>query len=296
MPLTPIHALFSAARRGGYALGYFESWNLESLNGTIDAAEQTRSPVIIGFNGEFLTHPGRLAHERIAWYGALGLAAAANASVPVGFIFNECASDEDVRLAATCGFNLVMLADPEASYADYTRRVAALVQHAHAHGAAVEAEIGELPIGATGSLDSGHSSVTDPELAARFVAATGIDLLSVSIGNVHALVSGDHPLNLDHLAEIRKKVDICLGLHGGTGIPASSLKEAIRFGITKVAYGTYLKQHYLAALRKALGSNEINPHKLLGEGGDEDVMVAGRLAVRDAILERIDTLGCCGRA
>jgi ketose-bisphosphate aldolase len=296
MPLKPIPELFAAARRDGYALGYFESWNLESLNGVIDAAEATRSPVIIGFNGEFLTHPGRLVEERIAWYAALGLAAAANASVPVGFIFNECASDQHVRLAVTCGFNLVMLADPEASYEDYTRRVAAITQFAHARGAAVEAEIGELPTGFTGSLVTEHSSLTDPELAARFVAATGIDLLSVSIGNVHALVSGDHLLNLDHLAEIRKKVDICLGLHGGTGIPATSLREAIRFGITKVAYGTYLKQHYLVAVRKALGTAEVNPHKLLGEGGDEDVLVAGRLAVRNAILERIEILGCCGRA
>ncbi len=296
MPLQPINELFAAARSGGYALGYFESWNLESLNGVIDAAEQTRSPVIIGFNGEHLTRPGRLVHERIQWYGALGKAAAESASVPVGFIFNECASDESVRLAATAGFNLVMLADPEASYTDYTRRVADIVTFAHAHGAAVEAEIGELPVGSTGSLDTGHSSLTDPQLAAQFVRATGIDLLSVSIGNVHALVSGDHPLNLDHLAKIRKQVDIHLGLHGGTGIPASSLREAIRYGITKVAYGTYLKQHYLAAVRQALGTDEINPHKLLGEGGPEDVMVAGRLAVREAILERIEVLGCCGRA
>ena len=76
MPLEPIGDLMRRAVGGGYALGYFESWNLESLQGVIDAAEETRSPIIIGFNGDFLSRPDRLARERLAWYGALGVAAA----------------------------------------------------------------------------------------------------------------------------------------------------------------------------------------------------------------------------
>jgi len=98
------------------------------------------------------------------------------------------------------------------------------------------------------------------------------------------------------LVGIRKRVDIPLGLHGGTGIAPDSLREAIRLGVNKVAYGTCLKLRYLAALRKALGDTETNPHRLLGLGGTEDVMVAGRQAVRDAVLERIELLGCCGKA
>ena len=296
MPLRPVPELFAAARAGGYALGYFESWNLESLQGIIDAAEQTRSPLIIGFNGEFLTGPQRLAAERIAWYGALGRAAAESASVPCGLLFNECPHDQAVWQAAQSGFNLVMLVDPEASYENYARRVADLVEFAHRQGVAVEAEIDELPVGSTGELDSTHSSLTDPDLAARFVAATQVDILSVSVGNIHILLDGEQALDLDRLAEIHRRVGIPLGLHGGSGIPADSLRQAISMGVVKVAYGTYVKQRYLAAVRKALGSTEVNPHLLLGMGGVEDVLVAGRLAVRDAILERIEFLGCCGRA
>jgi ketose-bisphosphate aldolase len=296
MPLSSIPKLLAAARAGGYALGYFESWNLESLQGVIDAAERTRSPVIVGFNGEFLTHPQRVAAERIRWHAALGRAAAESARVPCGLIFNECPRDRFVKQAVTAGFNLVMLADPGAPYEDYVRRVAGLAKFAHRWGAAVEAEIDELPIGTSGEINTEHSSLTDPALAARFVAATGIDLLSISIGNVHVLMHGEQPLDLERLAQIRQRVDVPLGLHGGTGVPAASLREAIRMGITKVAYGTYLKQRYLAALRKALDSSEINPHELLGMGGPHDVLVAGRLAVREAVLERIELLGCCGRA
>ncbi len=296
MPLTPIPQLFSAALQGQYALGYFESWNFESLQGVIDAAEETRSPVMLGFNGEFLTHPGRLAQERLAWYAALGRAAAESATVPCGLIFNECPDDADVRQAVNAGFNLVMLADPAASLDDYTLRVSRLVQFAHAHGAAVEAEIGELPNAASGEIIMTHASWTDPVLAARFVHATGIDLLSVSVGNVHILAQGQRELDLDLLAEIHQRTGTPLGLHGGTGIALESLRKAVRLGVTKVAYGTYLKQRYLAAVRKALEIEEQNPHKLLGMGASEDVMVAGRLAVREAVLERIEVLGCCGRA
>ena len=294
MPLEPIGKLLQSARAGGYALGYFESWNLESLQGVIEAAESVRAPIIIGFNGEFLSRPQRRAVERLSWYAALGVAAAQSAQVPCGFIFNECPNDEWVRAAATAGFNLVMPADPAASYEDYERRVKAITAHAHKHGAAVEAEIGILPCGASGTVGV-DGDMTDPELAARFVAATGVDLLAVSVGNVHIKLAGRQDLDLDRLEQIHRRVAIPLVLHGGTGIATDSLRAAIARGVAKVNYGTYLKQRTLAAVRKALKNDIANPHELLGLGGDHDVMVVGRHAVRDAVLERIETLGCCGR-
>ena len=294
MPLEPIGKLMQAARAGGYAVGYFESWNLESLQGVIEAAESVRAPIIIGFNGDFLSRPERHAVERLSWYAALGLAAAQSAQVPCSFIFNECPNDEWVRAAATAGFNLVMPADPAAPYEDYERRVKTITAHAHRHGAAVEAEIGTLPCGASGTVGA-DGDMTDPELAARFVTATGVDLLAVSVGNVHIKLSGRQELNLDRLEQIHRRVTIPLVLHGGTGIATDSLRAAITHGVAKVNYGTYLKQRTLAAVRKALQSDVANPHELLGLGGDHDVMVAGRHAVRDAVLERIETLGCCGR-
>ena len=295
MPLESIANLINGCREGGYAVGYFESWNLESLQGVLDAAEQTRSPIIIGFNGEFLSHDGRLVAERLTLYGALGVAAAQSARVPCGLIFNECPNDQWIRRAAACGFNLVMPADPLALHESYTSRVRQLVAHCHALGVAVEAEIGELPCGASGRVE-GASRLTDPEVAARFADQTGVDLLAVSAGNIHIHMSGEQDLDLDHLALLRRRVSVPLVLHGGTGISATSLQEAIRLGVTKVNYGTYLKQDYLRAVRRALSREVVNPHEVLGMGGSDDVMVAGREAVRDAVLERIELLGCCGKA
>jgi ketose-bisphosphate aldolase len=294
MPLTPINELVQNARQQRYALGYFESWNLESLQGVLDAAESTRSPIIIGFNGEFLSRPGRQRSERLECYAGLGKAAASSASVPCGLIFNECPDDGWIRNAVLAGFNLVMPADPLATDQDYGRRVAALTEFAHRHSVAVEAEIGRLPSGLAAAPD--HSSLTDPELAARFVRETGVDLLAVSVGNVHVLTKGEQDLDLDRLSRICLRVARPLVLHGGTGISANSLRKAIALGVAKVNYGTYLKQRYLNAVRTSVGADLDNPHELFGMGGDCDVMVAGRLAVCNAVLERIDLLGCCGKA
>lgn len=298
MPLEAIGPMMRRALEGGYAVGYFESWNFESLQGAVDAAEETRSPIILGFNGDFLSRPDRLAAERLAWYGALGRAAAESASVPCGLIFNECPRDDWVRSAISSGFfNLVMPADPEAPPEESSRRVAELARLAHARGVAVEAEVGELPCGVEGEhAGQGHGAPTDPGAAAAFVEATGVDLLAVSVGNVHIRTRGEQGLDLELLAEIRRRVPVPLVLHGGTGIAADSLREAIALGVAKVNYGTYIKQRYLKAVREALGRNPEDPHRLLGIGGPDDVLVAGRLAVRDAVLERIGLLGCCGKA
>jgi ketose-bisphosphate aldolase len=296
VPLQTTMELIGRARAGGYAVGYFESWNLESLQGVIDAAEETRSPALIGFNGEFLSHAGRRAAERLDWYAALGRAAAQSARVPCALIFNECADDAWVRAAVDAGFSQVMPDDPDAAPRAFERRVAALARYAHDKGAAIEAEVGRLTTGARGVLQDGAQVLTDPGEAARFVADTGIDILAVSIGNVHVLLDGREPLDLERLAALRARVDTPFDLHGGSGIPAECIREAVRLGVAKVCYGTYVKQRYLEALRRGLAMDESNPHKRLGYGGDEDLLTAGRLAVKAAVLERIGDLGCCGRA
>lgn len=290
MPLEPVRDMMKAARKGGYAIGYFESWNFESLEGVIDAAESARAPIIIGFNGEFLSRAGRVAKEPLSWYAALARAAAESARVPCSFIFNECADDTWVKRAIAAGFPLVMPADPDAPAANYRQRVRDLARLAHAKGACVEAELGTLPNGV------GHAAhdagMTDPQDAADFVEFTGCDLLAVSVGNVHIKLRGSSDLDLAQLGRIHERVSLPLVLHGGTGISARSLRGAIKLGVAKVNYGTYLKQRYLTAVRAALRSSEPNPHELLGIGGKRDVMTIGRRAVRDAVLERLPLLGC----
>ncbi|MBN8591996.1 MAG: class II fructose-bisphosphate aldolase [Anaerolineae bacterium] len=292
MPLVPIAKLMSAAQVGGYAVGYFESWNIESLLGVIDAAEMAESPLIIGFNGEFMSNPERIAPERLEWLGALGRTAAEHSSIPCSFIFNECPSDDWVRRAVTAGFNLVMPVPAEGeSDSAYVHRTRNIVAFAHDHGVAVEAELGTLPFGTTSG-----GEVTDPQQAAAFIAETGVDLLAISAGNVHVLQQGRRTLDLERITALCAVSKVPLVLHGGTGIDDDSLRQAIQLGVAKVNYGTVLKQAYLRAVRTALDTHEANPHELLGMGGIPDVMVASRHAVRDAVLDKMQILGCIGRA
>jgi ketose-bisphosphate aldolase len=295
VPLESAVELLNHARRHRYAVGYFESWDLASLEGVIDAAEQSKSPIIVGFNGEFLAHSDRALTTRLELYGTLGRAAAEAARVPCAVMFNECPVDAWVHRATGCGFNLVMLADAGATQANLTHRVADLVQVAHPRGVAVEAELGELPCGAADHATT-TSSLTDPAEAVAFVRDTGIDMLAVSAGNVHILLDGRHDLDLAHLAAISRAVEVPLVLHGGSGIADRSLREAILLGIAKVNYGTYLKQRCVAAIRQAVTNADANPHHVLGDGGDGDLMVIVRRAVRDAVIERIGLLACCGKA
>jgi fructose/tagatose bisphosphate aldolase len=286
MALESISRLMQHARHHDYAVGYFESWSLESVQGVIDAAEATRSPVIIGFNGEWLAEREGASAQELRLYGALGRAAAGEAGVPVGFIFNECPNDAWVELAIGAGFNLVMPADAEAPLVDYTRRVKRLTGLAHNCQVAVEADFEADDLDATAYGEG----------AAHFVAETGVDLLAVSVGNEEIKLEGRAPLDLDRLESVGRRIDIPMVLHGGTGIADDSIKAAIHLGVRKINYGTYMKQKYLRVIRDALAIDEPNPHALLGDGSRTDLMVIGRQVVRDAVLERIDLLGCCGKA
>ena len=293
MSLVCVETLFERAVAQKYAIGYFESWNFESLQGVLDAAEQTRSPVVIGFNGELISRPDRLVAERLSLYGNTGKGAAEAASVPCGFILNECTRDDWTIRAIDEGFNLIMPIDGDTNYGDYVKRTARITELAHQRGVAVEGEVGELPDASDANQEG---SSTDPDQAADFVSQTNVDLLAVSVGNIHCHSAGSKGLDLGLLEKIRRRVRIPLVLHGGTGIDGDSLQEAIALGAAKVNYGTYLKLAYLDAVRRTLDTECPDPHRVLGFGGEEDVMVAGRHAVRNAVLERIHLLGCCGKA
>jgi len=87
----------------------------------------------------------------------------------------------------------------------------------------------------------------------------------VSVGNVHVKVDGTQDLDLGRLAEIHRQVKLPLVLHGGTGISACSLRQAISLGVAKVNYETYLRQSYPRAVRGALDREGLDPHRVLGQ-------------------------------
>jgi ketose-bisphosphate aldolase len=293
MPLASMTDLLAGAVAGGYSLCYCESWNLESLQGVLEAAEELGSPVVAGFNGGFLMHSERSRPERLAYYGCLA-AAVAVSSVPVAFLLNETDDLAQIEEGIGRGFNAVMVENAALGQAEYLQRVQEVVEMARANDASVEAQLGHLPNG----WDSGNGGeITDAARARAFVEETGVDALGVSVGNVHILTRGKAAIDLDSLKKIHDAVDIPLVIHGGTGFPAEHAADAIALGVAKFNFGTNLKQAYLRAVRAALGAyaEPMNPHHFLGMGGEKDIMVAGRNAVKQKAKELILTYGYAGR-
>lgn len=292
MPLTSMAELLEAARRGGYAIGYFEAWDSYSLDAVLRAAEEENAPVILGF-GCLLVDQAWLDRGGIEILGAIGRSAAARSTVPVALLLNECHTLPQALRGIEAGFNAVML------HSDDVAMVAELVKAAHRRGVTVEGEIGMLPDGdAGGRVDASRASVTEPEAAAAYLAAAAVDCLAVSFGNVHTLEGAVAKVDLDQLAAIRACVDVPLVVHGGTGFPAEAIPGAIERGVAKFNVGTALKRAYLQGLREALAgvSPEASPHDVVGSHRSADLQAAAMKAVVAVVRELIRAYGGSGRA
>jgi len=295
MPLESMTNLMLDARRRNYAVCYCEAWNIESFEGVLEAAEETDSPIIAGFNGGFLMHPQRTRPESLALYAGLGQALAA-ISVPVAFLLNETDDLAQIRYGIELGFNSVMVESDHLDSADYLQVVKETVQIAHSRGVSVEAQVGRLPyLGDRGEL---QGQMTDPAVAKRFVQETEVGALGISIGNVHVLTKGQASIDLESLARIHELIEIPLVVHGGTGFPLQLAADAIRFGVAKFNFGTALKQAYLQAIDQGLKAYSAgsDPHPFLGIGGNKDIMVAGREAVKKKVKELLAATGSAGKA
>ena len=294
MPLTSFGELMTDAQRGGYAVGYFESWNLESLLAVCDAAEATHSPVLLGFSGIYLTHPARVVHEPISLYATLGLEAIRGLSVPACLVFNESPNLEWVLDAIRNGFGLVMFSDETLDYNAQVRRVRQVVQSAHEVGVAVEGEATALP-GVGGELtalpDDLH--LTDPEHARDFIERTGVDAFAVNVGQAHLHGRKRVRLNLTRLTELKQAVKVPMVLHGATSVDRHDLQEAIRLGVSKINLGSALKRTYFDALRQATDQtgDDYNPYDVIGSGLAEDVLTTARLALQKTVEDWMRLFG-----
>ncbi len=281
------------AENGGYAVGYFESWNLESLQAVIEAAEELRSPVIVGFSGMHIPDARRSVDERLEIYAAMGLAACKTSSVATAMIFNECPHTEWLEKAVALGFNIVMFADETLTTQQLWRRVRETVVMAGGR-AAVEGEINALPGVAEGlATKPAALSLTGPDEAARFVEQTEVDSLAVSLGQAHLHGRDKLELDLDRLAAIRGRVGVPLVLHGATSVDDGSIQAGIRIGLRKINVGSALRRAFFAGVKSKIAQvgEDYNPYEVLGSGRGDDLMLAGKLAMKSVVKEKLLLFG-----
>ena len=294
MSLVNAKNLLNDARERNYCVGYFESWDLESTLAVVRAAEKLKSPVMIGFCGEYLSNPERAYREDLFLYGMMLRRIAETATVPVATLLNECRDFDCALRGIAAGFGMVMFVDDEMPVAEYTSFQRKLVEFAHACDIAVEAEVGALPTASQGSGAKQGGQNTDVNLASQFVKDTGIDALSVAVGNVHLLEGAKAQLDLDLLASINKKVDIPLVLHGGTGIDKAIFKDAIKCGVAKVNIGAGLKRAAINVYKDCFVQpdlDKLNPNTILGNGSKTDIQQRAAEAILETVVSFIKAFG-----
>lgn len=279
--LTTPQKLFKKAKEGGYAIGAFNTSNLEITKAIIEIAEELKSPVIIETSEreiDFLSPEIAAAEVREL---------AQNVKVPIVLHLDHGHSFEKAKSAICAGYTSVHLDGSSLEYEDNVAVTKKVVQFAHGSSISVEGEIGHI----TGSSESHNQEIkispdtlTDPEEAAKFVGETEVDILAVAIGNIHGVYKNLPQLDFDRLKEIKGKVHSFFSLHGGSGIPKNQIKKAISLGIVKINVNTEIRMAFHDGILHEFqkNPNEVVPYKYFP---------AGTQAVKKVVEQKIRLFG-----
>ncbi len=238
----------------------FNVANLEMAQGVVSAARSLNCPVIIQFNRGGLAHIGgassALPYSDRAIQG-IPIAAAAvsllakRETIPVALHLDHADTIDELDEAIGCGFTSLMFDGSTHDLPTHIKLAKEARRISRRAGVPLEAELGHVS-GCEEGVTIDQSSLTDPEDAIGFVEATEIDMLAVSIGNVHGNTPAGATLDFFRLEKIRSVVDVPLVLHGASGISFEQTREAVGYGIAKINIGTGLHRAFSAGVKGAL--------------------------------------------
>ncbi len=249
--LVTLNEILALAKERDCAIGAFNTPNLECLNAVLDAAQRLQVPVIIS-HAEL--------HEPVSPLAVIGpvmVQAAKQAKVPVCVHLDHCETLSYMEQALKLGFTGVMYDGSALSYAENVANTRLAVAMAKQYGANVEAEIGTLASREDGEASAAGPVYTDPDLAAKFCAETGIDALAPSFGTAHGIYKAKPVLDLQRVQVISQKTGLPLVMHGGSGVSDEDYRIAIRSGIRKINYYSYMAKAGVTAARKLLEAGDV---------------------------------------
>ena len=277
--LTNMIEMLAKAQKEHYAVGLFNATDSDMLEAVIGAAEELRSPVIIG------TAQVLLPYGELKLIAPSMIAAAKRAHVPVAVHFDHGLTFERCIEALKLGFTSIMYDGSAGNEADNLRDTAEIVRICHAFGASVEGEIGHVGMAAAGDGEI-RDMYTTPEEAIAFSEATGVDALAIAIGTAHGVYKAKPRLDIDRLKEIRAALDTPLVLHGGSGLSDNDFRNTIAAGITKVNIHTDLCLAGRAAMRAGIA-----------EGLDYLALRQRKVdAIKAEVKKKLLLFGCTGKA
>ncbi len=245
--LVNLKEILEIAEKENKAIGMFNATGFDSLQAVIKAAEELNQPVIIA-HAEVHN-----VYNDISLVGPAMIAMAKEAKIPVCVHLDHGTSLEMIWRALRLGFTSVMIDASALPYEENLRLTKEVTEIAHAMGVSVEAELGRLVTGETGEREEGMSLnaedyYTDPEEAREFCKATGIDALAIAFGTAHGFYAAEPKLSFEVVKNVAKATGLPLVMHGGSGVSDEGFREAIRCGIRKINYYSYMsKAGYEAA-------------------------------------------------
>ncbi len=234
--LVRLSEVLNYAQAHNCAIGAFNTPNFECVLAVLDAAEKLNVPVI-------LSHAQ--LHEEVSPLEKIGpvmVAMAKTAKVPVCVHLDHCEDLDYMETALKMGFTGVMYDGSTLPYAENVENSRKAVALAKPFGADVEAEIGTMAAREGGENAGAGPVYTDPELAADFCRKTGIDALAASFGTAHGLYKSKPVLDLNRVKAISEQTGLPLVMHGGSGVSEEDYRIAIRNGIRKINYYTYMSR------------------------------------------------------
>ena len=262
MGLASCKELLQDAYRNGYAVGEFTIRTFDMAEAIIRAARECDAPAIIGVH--------RASFARKETFDNLVPAVVdlvKRSDAEVGVHLDHGDDLDDIVAAIDAGVNSVMIDLTESGlpFDEIVRLNREVVDYAHPRGVAVEGEVGHMASGEPGiepPAAADKSGFTDPQQAQDFVARTGVDYLTVSIGTVHGHYAGPPEFDFDRLAEIRSLVDVPLILHGGSGTPCEMAQRAISLGVTRINIYTEYGMAVDRAVRRYVEENPSTIHTI----------------------------------
>jgi fructose-bisphosphate aldolase class II len=255
--LVSLQDILRLAQQKGIAIGAFNVTNMESIRAIIGAAEETKKPVILNWAE---VHAPYISMEEaidlMLFYGG-------RASVPVCLNLDHGSSFETCTKAMHLGFTGVMI---DASSKPFDENVAItkdVVHEAHALGVGVEAELGHIlsqEHGQTAETVNKDQTYTHPQEAKKFADLTGVDALAISFGTAHGLYLEKPVLDLNRITLCRQAKDMPYVMHGGSGLSKEEFQTAVRNGIRKINFYTYMSLAGGEAVKKAMDAKHPGDH------------------------------------
>jgi len=294
------------AQKGKYAVGAFNTSNIEITQAIIEAHEEMNAPVIVAASTSAIKYCG------IDILSSVVRKMAEKAKIPVSLHLDH---GTDYNLIVDCvrnGWTSIMIDGSHAPLEENIALTAEIVKICHAVGISVEAELGRLGgIEDEIAVDEKDARLTDTDEAEKFITETQCDTLAIAIGTSHGAYKfkGESKLAFYRLEEIRNRIETPLVLHGASsvipevvakankfganlgaakGVPVEDIKKAISLGITKVNIDTDLRLAFTAGVREIISQKPevFDPRKIIG---------AGREDIKNVVKNKIDVLGCAGK-